>query len=289
MDQQQIEKLRAAGYSDDDIRDFVANQPKLDNASTQTQEEILPEIDVTKPSDTLKQAEAAGIPTGARESSFISDVATAAPVVLAENAGKIGIGAGALGGLGALNMYKKGKALELEAERMRQAGIQNRFDQKLAQQAANQARAVGPVTPSATATPNYGNVRYNVPTSGAAPVVPQGPATAGPVVPNAGPAPMAQAAENAAARAPSLLDKTNSMIRQLAANKVVQGLSKGMTGLQMATYSPELGPKTPQVGRMRGMEINPLTNAPWTPDQIKQYESNPMMFDQQMAQPQMRR
>ena len=122
------------------------------------------------------------------------------------------------------------------------------------------------------------------------PVVPTGAPTAGPVVPpTQTAAPMAQAAEQVAAKAPSMLDKTTSMIRQLAASKVMQNLGKGMTGLQLATYSPELGPKTPQVGRMRGMEINPLTGAPWTPDQIKQYESNPMMFDQQLAQPQMRR
>jgi hypothetical protein len=40
---------------------------------------------------------------------------------------------------------------------------------------------------------------------------------------------------------------------------------------------------------MRGMEINPLTGAPWTPQQIAQYEANPQMFDAQMAPPQMRR
>jgi hypothetical protein len=81
-------------------------------------------------------------------------------------------------------------------------------------------------------------------------------------------------------------------MRALAANKVLQGagnLAKGSVGPGMAMYSGELGPKTPQVGRMRGMEINPLTGRPWTPDQIKQYESNPNMFDSQMAPPQMRR
>jgi hypothetical protein len=128
-----------------------------------------------------------------------------------------------------------------------------------------------------------------VPTAPTAPVVPTGPAATGPIAPTAPAAPMAQAAENVAVRAPSLLDKTTSMIRQLAANKVVQGLSKGMTGLQLATYSPELGPPVPQQGRMRGMEINPMTGRPWTKEQLAAYNANPSMFDSQLPPAQMPR
>jgi len=273
MDQQQIDKLRAAGYTDDDIRDFVANQPSLGNAATQTQAETLPEIDVTKPSDTLKQAEAAGIPTGARESSFLSDIATVAPVVLAENAGKIALGGLGAGALGAGALYRSGKAKELEAEKLRQAGIQQRFDAKLAAQQAAQARppAPGPVAPSPILDQS-GRPMQAAPR----PVAPVAPAGMPPT-----PAPVS-----------NLIDRTTTMMRQLAANKVVQGIARGanvLGGAQMAAYSPELGPKTPQVGRMRGMEINPLTNRPWTPEQIAQYEANPMVYDQQMAPPQMRR
>jgi len=147
MNQEQIEKLKAAGYTDDDIRDFAANQPSLGNAPTQTTDQSLPEIDVTKPSDTLSQAEAAGVPTGARESNIISDLATVAPVVLAENAGKVALGGLGAGALGAGAMYKSGKAKELEAEKIRQAGIQKRFDAKMAAQAGNMPGKVGPVVP----------------------------------------------------------------------------------------------------------------------------------------------
>lgn len=45
----------------------------------------------------------------------------------------------------------------------------------------------------------------------------------------------------------------------------------------------------PQTGRMRGMEINPLTGRPWTPEQIAQYEANTALFDQQLGAPQFRR
>jgi hypothetical protein len=122
------------------------------------------------------------------------------------------------------------------------------------------------------------------------PAVPTGPIATGPVAPAATPtAPIAQAAENVAARAPSMLDKTTAMIRQLAANKVVQTLGKGMTGLQLATYSQELGPQTPQVGRMKGMEINPITGRPWTQQQLAQYSANPQIFDSQLPPAQMPR
>ena len=149
MNQEQIEKLKAAGYTDDDIRDFAANQPKLGNAPTQTTDESLPEIDVTKPSDTMKNAEAAGMPTGARESSMLSDFATVAPVILAENAGSVALGGLGAGALGAGALYKSGKAKELETEKARQAGIQKRFDAKMAAQQAAQARppVAGPVVP----------------------------------------------------------------------------------------------------------------------------------------------
>lgn len=172
MNQEQIDKLRAAGYTDDDIRDFAANQPKLGNAPTQTTDETLPEIDVNSPSDTIKNAEAQGTPTGARESSFISDIATAAPVVLAENAGKVALGGLGAGALGAGALYKRGKALELEAEKTRQAGIQKRFDAKMAAQA--RPPVAGPVAPSPVLD-QYGRPMANAPVAPVAPT-PQAPA-----------------------------------------------------------------------------------------------------------------
>lgn len=163
MNQEQIDKLRAAGYTDDDIRDFASNQPSLGNAPTQSTDETLPEVDVTKPSDTIKNAQAAGTPTGARPSSMLSDIATVAPVVLAENAGKVALGGLGAGALGAGAMYKSGKAKELEAEKIRQAGIQKRFDAKMAAQTAPVA---GPVAPSSMLD------QYGRPIQAAGPVAP---------------------------------------------------------------------------------------------------------------------
>jgi hypothetical protein len=283
MDQEQIDKLRAAGYSDEDIRDYIANQPKAAGVTTQTQAESLPEVDVTKPSDTLTQAQQAGIPAGARESGFWSDVATAAPVVLAEHAGKVALGGLGAGALGAGAMYKRGKAMELEAERLRQQGIQNRFDARMAAQEANAARATQAAQAAKPIAPSP------ILDAAGRPMAP----SVQPVAPGATPmAQGAQMAEQAAVRAPSILDKTTSMIRQLAANKVMQGLAKGANVLgaaQLAAYSPELGPPVPQVGRMRGMEINPMTGRPWTPEQLRAYNANPQQFDTALGAAQMPR
>jgi hypothetical protein len=117
-----------------------------------------------------------------------------------------------------------------------------------------------------------------------APIAPTGGMPTGPVAPTAMPG-MPAAVPNAA---PSVMNQ----LKSFAANKVLpmaNSFAKGSVLSGLATYSPELGPQTPQVGRMKGSEINPLTSRPWTPDQIKQYEANPNAFDAQMAPPQMRR
>ena len=125
------------------------------------------------------------------------------------------------------------------------------------------------------------------------PVVPTAPAGV-PTAPVAGPvAPVAQAAEQGLA----------NRVKQTAASRIT-GLMPSMGEMlggagrfagrvlgpaSLAFESRDLGPKTPQTGRMKGMEINPLTNAPWTPQQIAQYEANPAQYDQQMSPPQFRR
>jgi hypothetical protein len=154
--------------------------------------------------------------------------------------------------------------MELETEKLRQQGIQKRFDAKMAAQA--RPPVAGPVAPSPILDAQGRPMQA-------------APRPVGPVAP-AGMPP--------AQGSPGIMER----MRAIAANKVLQGagqLAKGSVGPGMAMYSGELGPKTPQVGRMRGMEINPLTGRPWTPEQIQQYESNPNMFDSQMAPPQMRR
>lgn len=275
---------KEAGYTDDEINAFIAANPEVEDKNAQQQQlaneppapqTVIPELG--------RGAEMAAT-IGVAAVPVLEGIAAVAPYAAAAGAGyyaknKLGqvVDKGLEVGKGVVEQMRESNAIQ----QSREARLQKR-------PGFGGTPTAGTPTAAPAGAQNYGNVRYNVPTGApTTPVVPQGPINAGPVVPNAMPAPAAPAGP-----APSLLDKTTSMIRQLAANKVVQGLAKGanvLGGAQIAAYSPELGPRTPQVGRMRGMEINPLTNRPWTPDQIKQYEANPMMYDQQMAPPQMRR
>lgn len=112
--------------------------------------------------------------------------------------------------------------------------------------------------------------------------------------PMAAPAPAAPAAPVKPV-APSMLQRGTDLARQMqqaAASKVMPaatGLLRGAIAPSMAMYTGSTGPAVPSVGRMRGMEINPLTGQGWTPDQIAQYERNFQAYDAQLGAPQMPR
>lgn len=259
------EAAKQAGYSDDEINAYM--QAEAEKNKTEAPAPVVADVgEPPAPTTVVKPIE-----------STPASVTTAAGIGLAPYAvPAVGAAAAALGGKALYNRWdqsaKAAQALA-DAKLASEQGIAQRFEQRMAQQAGQALPK--PVAPSPILD------------AAGRPMTP----STGPVVPQA-PAPVAQGAqmaEQAAARAPSLLDKTTNMVRQLAASKVFDTLAKGATGLQLATYSPELGPKTPQVGRMRGMEINPMTGRPWTPDQIKAYTANPAMFDTALGQAQMPR
>jgi len=266
------EAAKQAGYSDDEINAYM--QAEAEKTKTEAPAPVVADVgEPPAPTTVVKPIE-----------STAASVTTTAGIGLAPYAiPAAGAAAAALGGKALYNRWdqsaKAAQALA-DAKLASEQGIAQRFEQRMAQQAGQAAgQAARPVAPSQLLD-QFGR-----------PIQP-GPVAPQPMAAPAGPAPVAQGAqmaEQAAARAPSLLDKTTSMIRQLAANKVVQGLGKGMTGLQMATYSPELGPPVPQVGRMRGMEINPMTGRPWTKEQLQAYNANPQMFDSALGAAQMPR
>ena len=53
-------------------------------------------------------------------------------------------------------------------------------------------------------------------------------------------------------------------------------------GIALGTYSPELGPRVPRTGRLRGSEINPFSGRAWTPAELDAYERNPAAADGQL-------
>ena len=170
--------------------------------------------------------------------------------------------------------------------------------QNIAAKSAAEVAASRAETAAANQALQYQKMAARMPT---APVAPAGPqilnAAGQPMAPSApiAPAGAAPVAAPSPVAQPTMMQRGADMasrMRTAAAQRVMPALNsmaKGGVLGAMATYSPELGPKTPQAGRMRGMEINPLTGAPWTAEQIAQYERNPNVFDAQMAPPQMRR
>jgi hypothetical protein len=68
------------------------------------------------------------------------------------------------------------------------------------------------------------------------------------------------------------MDYANKM-RQIAAERVIQNagnLAKAGIGVGAMTYSAPLGPQVPMQGPYRGMEINPMSGRPWTPQELAQ-------------------
>lgn len=161
--------------------------------------------------------------------------------------------------------------------------LQNRFDVNQANKAAANAPK-GSIAPKPMPGVTVGSVAptYNVPTSNVPQMRMPTPGTvSGPVAP---PPSMANRVQAAAAQRITNLPAMGEMLGGAAR---LAGRALGPLSAVMQTT--DTGPAVPSTGRMRGMEINPLTGRPWTPDQIAQYESNPQVFDAQMAPPQMRR
>lgn len=143
------------------------------------------------------------------------------------------------------------------------------------------AEPTAPVAPPAPQKPPMGFVDTNAPRMG--PVNPQAPQMA---------RGMGQGAQMARAAAPaqpqSWMGRAVQMGNQAMQEAAPAFRSAGQTagralgtvadlaarynpaivGAQLATFSPELGPHVPKSGPYRGMEINPRTGRPWSPEEL---------------------
>jgi len=70
-------------------------------------------------------------------------------------------------------------------------------------------------------------------------------------------------------RTGQLLDKTTQMVRQLAANKLLQNAARIGGTAAFALQPSSLGPPVPESGPYRGMEMNPNTGRPWTRQELE--------------------
>jgi len=283
MTEAEVQKLRDGGISDAIILEMQKEEStsKGQAAPTATASSELPEVDPNTPSKVYTQARTNGTPTEGGGATWTQGAMELAPAVGSGIVAAAPYVAGAAGLYGggrivnavktAADAYKTGVQTAAETAQ-RNVALQ---EAKIAERAARAGNAVRPVVPTAPA---------GVPTAPMAAPAP------GPIAPAGVPAaPVAQAAQ---AAEQGIVSRAGDIVKKLALSKLAPmaaNLAKGANVASLAAYSSDLGPKTPQSGRMRGMEINPLTGAPWTPDQIAQYEANPGMYDQQMAPPQFRR
>lgn len=281
MTEAEVEKLRAGGISDAIILEMQKEESTAKGQAAPAAEASseLPEVDPNTPSRVYSQAQTNQTPTVGPEQSWtqtgleaVSGVGGAvAPYVIPGVLTAAGLAGGSklLGAAKtAADAYKTGVATAADTAQ-RNVALQ---EARMAERAARAGGQMRPVVPTTAAVPAGA-----VPTPG--PVAPAG-------VPTAPAAPVARAAEQ------GIVSRAGDIVKRLALEKLAPmaaNLAKGANAAALATYSSDLGPKTPQAGRMRGMEINPLTGAPWTPEQIAQYEANPAQYDAQMAPPQFRR
>lgn len=248
--QKKIDEARANGYTDEEIQQFLATK----NQSVPSQ------VPIDRSEEYKGLAQGIGLNVGG---DILSTGATAAAV-----------GAGAYGAKKAYDAFTASRGAQQAAQQVGQQAAQ-----QVGQRAA--ARATGTAGQQA-----FGNISQqltdpktiNFPK----PVVPEVPATSGPV------APQAQQVGQQATRQ-GYMDKASQMVRQAAANKALQNMAKLGGVASLSLFSPELGPMTPQTGRMRGMEINPMTRRPWTREEIQQYEQYPERYDGMLGVQQMRR
>ena len=245
MTEEQVAKLRAAGFSDADIRDYAANETKPEPGKAPVDPNAmpasdLPEIDVTQKSETLRNAEAAGVPT-TNQGSLLTDAAAlgtaiapyAAPAAL--TAGGIYGASVAKQGFNAMKSAADARTAQANAQMAQTQGLQQRFD---AREAARAAKAV----PTPAAGPQIVNA--------------SGQPMRAPVVPTASPAPaMAPPAMAPTPAQPSVMQRGTELaakMREIAAQRVMPAM--GQAG-QMAGRGLAAVANSP-VARVGGMAMN---------------------------------
>jgi hypothetical protein len=282
MDNNQIQKLKAAGFSDQDIADY--DQSQTTGAPTP-----VAGTDTTAPA--ADEAIPAYVGEAYHERSNWEYPAMAVNAVTS-NAFPI---AGALGG--AATLYKANKVANawMGKNAAETTAIQAQTAQR-AEAAAQAARTAAGhqelqyAKMAARAPVQAGSVAPQILDAAGRPMAPAAMPTA-PIAPAAMPAaPIAQVAEQ-----PGIMQRgadIASKMRQFAASKVLGPAGEALgaagkmlaplapaarvlagpigTGAQLLLHSGSTGPQVPMQGPFRGMEINPTTGRPWTPQELAQ-------------------
>ena len=75
---------------------------------------------------------------------------------------------------------------------------------------------------------------------------------------------------------PGVMDRASQIVRQLAANRAVQGAARVGGALVGGLVTPSNAGQNypfPTSGPLRGSEINPTTGRPWTPQELAAYRA----------------
>lgn len=263
--EEEIKKLRDAGFSDADIRTYMDSQQSSSttptgpvNPAQVSDSSNIPRADETVPDYGATAAPSAG------------ETAGTVAAAVAPYAGPAALSA--LGGGAAYGAYKFGSKV-LDVGR----GLGEQMAQRNVIEAGREARLANRPGFGGTpgAAPTAPAPTYNVPTG-------QPPQTRMPV-PGTPPAPVAPAAPAAAPAAPNVMQRGMDYARQMqkiAAEKVVQGTravapyaKTAGAGMAAALTPGNVGQNYnfPTSGKFAGMEINPMTGRPWTQQELAQY------------------
>jgi hypothetical protein len=255
--EEEIKKLREAGFTDSDIQAFVNDQK---SRAGQPQPVDPAQVDATQPPMVDERVPTYGAPPGTSMMETAGTVgAAAAPYAAgaALTAGGIYGASVAKQGFNAMKAASEARTAQANAQMATAQGLQQRAEQRLAAQAA---RAV-PTTPQIL---NAGGQPIR-------PVAPVAPTAAPPVTPPA-----------ATAQAPSVMQRGAEIaqrMREIAASKVAPvaeaaaPFARAAGGIAAMAMPGNIGQNYPfpQKGPMRGQEINPATGRPWTPAELQQY------------------
>jgi hypothetical protein len=234
MTEDQVERLRQAGISDDVIRDMMSKDSAAPSAAY---------IDPTTPSETFSQATAAGAPTMGPESNYTQLGAEAA--MLVPDALKY-VGGAALGGLGYYGLKKAGQA------------VANRPVAAPVAPVAPAPAAPVPTTFSGGANPDF-DQRLSKPYM--RPTVPGQPVVGAPQTAGIG---------KDIAIEKFVRDTALQRVIRAAAPmaRAAGGAYAAFAPGNMGQNYP-----FPTSGPLQGQEINPATGRPWTPAELQEYNA----------------
>lgn len=288
-----VAKLQAAGFSDQDIAEYLKENPAPPSTASATDTGAEPpsvsmEVPPTNPAD---------VPPETSGLEIAGSVANAVGPYVAPAA------IGTLGAGGAYGLYKFGsKALDVGRDISGQMRESNRIASEREARLSNRpgfggtpktpvaptgAPTAGPIAPE-TLPPEVGQVRPGVEGRPGTTRLPSGTMPAqGPVAPQAAPRPTIGGP--AAAEGSNFIENISKKYapamgrafgaamdtpvgRAVGTGARVLGSAPAL-GAQLALTPSSTGPMVPSKGPLRGSEINPTTRRPWTAQEIASYEA----------------